>query len=107
MMTAGLQVVLLMFALVGFAGGGASLAVARSRQVSEGEYDTGMLGVAGMLLVFGALCAAVGSGLLGVLAFGGVALWAGYVVTAQRVGLFRIETGWLEEARETEPRQTT
>jgi len=107
MMTAGLQMVLLMFALVGFAGAGASLAVARSRQVSEGEYDTGMLGVAGMLLVFGMLCTAVGSGLLGVLAFGGVTLWAGYVVTAQRVGLFTIETGWLEEAHETEPRQTT
>lgn len=107
MMTAGLQLVLLMFALVGFAGAGASLAVARSRQVSEGEYDTGMLGVAGMLLVFGTLCTAVGSGLLGVLAFGGVTLWAGYVVTAQRVGLFTIETGWLEEAHETEPRQTT
>ncbi|HSJ25489.1 MAG TPA: hypothetical protein VK929_12505 [Longimicrobiales bacterium] len=107
MMTAGLQVVLLVFALIGFAGAGACLAVARSRQVADGEYDTGMLGVAGMLFVFGALCTVVGSGLLGVLAFGSITLWAGYVITAQRVGLFRIETGWMEEARETEPRQTT
>jgi hypothetical protein len=107
MMTAGLQLVLLMFALVGFAGGGASLAVARSRQVAEGEYDTGMVGVASMLLIFGMLCTAVGSGLLGVLAFGGISTWAGYVITAQRLGLFTIETGWREEAREAEPRQTT
>lgn len=107
MMTAGLQVVLLMFALVGFAGAGASLAVARKRQMSEGSYDAGMAGVAAMLLVFGALCTAVGSGLVGVLAFGGVTTWAGYVVTAQRVGVFRIETGWPEEACEAEPRQTT
>jgi hypothetical protein len=107
MMTAGLQLVLLVFALVGFAGAGASLAVARQRRVAEGEYDTGMLGVAAMLIVFGMLCTVVGSGLVGVLAFGGVTFWAGYVVTAQRVGMFRIETGWREEARETEPRQTT
>jgi threonine/homoserine efflux transporter RhtA len=106
MMTAGLHVVLLIFATIGFAGAGASLAVARSRQAAEGEYDTGMLGVAGMLFVFGTLCTTVGSGLVGVLAFGGVTLWAGYVVTAQRVGLFHIETGWREEAREAEPRQT-
>jgi hypothetical protein len=106
MMTAGLQLVLLMFALVGFGGAGASLAVAKSRQTSEGYYDTGMLGVAGMLFTFGALCTAVGSGFLGVLAFGGVTGWAGYVFTAQRVGMFRIETGWMAEAQEAEPRQT-
>lgn len=106
-MTAGLHLVLLLFALIGFAGAGAALAVARSRQLADGEYDTGMLGVAGMLLGFGTLCTAVGSGLLGVLAFGGVLLWAGYVMTAQRVGLFRIETGWFEEAQQAEPRQTT
>jgi hypothetical protein len=107
MMTAGLQLVLLVFALVGFGGAGASLAVARSRLATEGANDAGMLGVAAMLFMFGALCTAVVSGLIGVVAFGGVVLWAGYVVTAQRIGMFRIETGWMEEARETEPRQTT
>jgi threonine/homoserine efflux transporter RhtA len=45
--------------------------------------------------------------MLGVLAFGGVVLWVGYVVTAQRVGLFRIESGWPEEAQAAEPRQPT
>lgn len=107
MMTAGLQIILLMFALVGFAGTGASLAVANSRRKVDGERDAGMLGVAAMLFVFGTLCTAVGSGVLGVAAFGGVVLWVGYVVTAQRVGLFRIECGVSEAAIEAEPRQRT
>jgi threonine/homoserine efflux transporter RhtA len=107
MMTAGLQLVLLAFAMIGFAGTGASLAVARSRHMTDGERDAGMLGVAGMLFLFGALCTAVSSGLVGVIAFGGVALWVGYVVTAQRLGVFEIETGWFEEAPAEEPRQTT
>jgi hypothetical protein len=106
MMTAGLQMVLLVFAMIGFGGAGASLAVARGRRVEDGEYDGGMLGVAAMLLVFGTLCTLVGSGLSGVLAFGGVVLWVGYVVTAQRIGMFRIETGWPVEAQTEEPRQT-
>lgn len=107
MMTAGLHLVLLVFAVIGFAGTGAALAVARGRYVNDGEHDAGMIGVAVMMFAFGSLCTMVGSGLLGVVAFGGVMLWAGYVVTAQRVGLFRIETGWLEEALPAEPRQRT
>ncbi|HEX6135148.1 MAG TPA: hypothetical protein VFZ24_14360 [Longimicrobiales bacterium] len=107
MMTAGLQVVLLVFAVIGFAGAGASIAVARARYVNDDERDAGMIGVAVMLFVFGALCTLVGSGLLGVVAFGGVMLWVGYVVAAQRVGLFRVETGWLEETHPAEPRQRT
>jgi hypothetical protein len=53
MMTAGLQIILLMFALVGFAGTGASMAVANSRRKVDGERDAGMLGVAAMLFIFG------------------------------------------------------
>lgn len=107
-MTAGLHMILLMFATVGFAGTGASLAVARARHMSEGQHDPGMLGVAAMLFVFGALCTVVGSGVPGVLAFGGVIGWVGYVVAAQRVGLFEIETGFLEETcASQEPRQRT
>jgi threonine/homoserine efflux transporter RhtA len=107
MMTAGLQIVLLGFATIGFAGTGASLAVAQGRRKIDGEQDAGMLAVAAMLFVFGALCTLASSGLAGVLAFGGVVLWVGYVVTAQRVGLFEIETGWLEETTPAEPRQRT
>jgi threonine/homoserine efflux transporter RhtA len=106
MMTAGLQLVLLGFATVGFAGTGASLAVAQGRRRVDGDRDAGMLGVAAMLFVFGTLCTVAGSGLVGVLAFGGVVVWVGYVVTAQRVGLFQIETGWPEERAPAEPRQT-
>jgi hypothetical protein len=106
MMTAGLQVVLLAFAMIGFGGTGASLAVARARRVEDGEYDGGMLGVAALLLVFGTLCTLVSSGLSGVLAYGAVIAWVGYVITAQRIGLFRIETGWLQATPTEEPRQT-
>ena len=66
-----LRMVLLVFALIGFCGAGASLAVGRYRQLMDGERDLGMLGVACMLLVFGALCTVVGSGVMGVIAFGG------------------------------------
>lgn len=107
MMTAGLQLVLLVFAVIGFTGTGAALAVARGRHVTDGEHDAGMIGVAVMMFVFGSLCTLVSSGLLGVVVFGGVMLWVGYVVTAQRLGLFRIETGWPEEACPAEPRQRT
>jgi threonine/homoserine efflux transporter RhtA len=106
MMTAGLQMVLLGFAMVGFAGTGASLAVAQGRRRLDGDRDAGMLGVAAMLFVFGSLCTVAGSGVLGVLAFGGVVLWVGYVVTAQRVGLFEIETHLPQEQETAEPRQT-
>jgi hypothetical protein len=105
MTTAGLQLVLMVFAIAGFAGTGASLAAARTRFMKDGEWDAGMLGVAGMLFMFAALCITFGSGLAGVMAVGGVMLWVGYVVTAQRLGLFRIETDWPEAAHAEEPRQ--
>jgi hypothetical protein len=86
-----LRLVLLVFALIGFAGTGASLAVGRYRHMADGERDLGMLGVASMLFVFGTLCTIVGAGMSGVWAFGGVTLWGSYVLTAQHLGLFRIE----------------
>lgn len=91
-MSHGLQFILLVFALFGFAGAGASIAVARYRRMADGERDLGMIGVAGMLSLFGALCTLVGAGLAGILAFGGVMLWASYLFMAQHLGLFRIET---------------
>ena len=88
----GMRFMLLLFALAGFAGAGAALAVARYRLLSEGERDLGLAGIAGMCLIFGALCTLAASGLFGVLAFGGVAVWASYLIMAQRLGLFTIET---------------
>lgn len=109
-MGTGLRVVLLVFALVGFAGAGASLAVSRYRQWTDGERDMGMLGVAAMLLVFGILCTAVAAGFAGVVAFGGVASWASYIMMAQHLGVFRVEARdapWTHEEHTEEPRSLT
>jgi hypothetical protein len=87
----GMRLMLLLFALVGFAGAGAAVAVARHRFIAEGQKDLGLWGIAGMFFIFGALCTLAASGLFGVLAFGGVAVWASYLLMAQRLGLFTIE----------------
>lgn len=92
MVTLGLQLLLLLFGLVGFAGAGASVAVGRARRVDEGERDVGMLGVAVLLFVFGALCTALAAGAPGILAFGGVVTWFSYIYTSQHMGIFRVET---------------
>jgi threonine/homoserine efflux transporter RhtA len=107
-MSYGLRIVLLVFATVGYIGAGVSLAVSRQRKLMEGARDLGMLGVAGMLFLFAALCTSVGVGAIGILAFGGVILWASYLFMAQRVGLFRIEAGGppsTEEESSEEPRR--
>ncbi|MEX0893685.1 MAG: hypothetical protein WEB88_16080 [Gemmatimonadota bacterium] len=93
MITAGLRMVLLLFAAAGFAGAGAALAVVRQRFLVEGEQDAGMVSVAIILLAFGALCAWVGVGPGAVLGYGGVVLWISYVVGARRLGLFHVATG--------------
>jgi len=109
MIGAGLDIILLLFALVGFGGTGASLAVARSRWLDEGDRDLGMWGVAGMLLVFGALCTLVATGVSGVCAFGSVVIWGSYVLMAQHLGVFRVEARASGRAPrpEEEPRSIT
>ncbi len=109
MIGAGLDVILLLFALVGFGGTGASLAVARSRWLDEGDRDLGMWGVAAMLLVFGTLCTLVATGIPGVCAFGSVVIWGSYVLMAQHLGVFRVEVPASGRAprREEEPRSIT
>lgn len=92
-MTVGLKLILLLFAVVGFGGTGASLAVARYRHLCDGERDFGMICVAAMLFAFGALCAGVGTGLSGILAFGGVVMLAGYLFMARQMGLFEVDAG--------------
>ena len=91
MMGPGLKLILLVFALIGYGGTGASLAVARFRALDEGQADVGMLGVAAMLVLFGAVCTTVATGWLGVPALGGVAIWTSYIVMARQIGLFNIE----------------
>lgn len=87
----GIRLMLLVFALVGFAGAGAALAIVRYRLVTDGERDLGLNGIVLMFLTFGILCTMAASSLLGVVAFGGVTVWASYLLTARRLGLFRIE----------------
>ena len=100
----GMRIVLLTFALIGFAGAGAALAVARYRFLGEGERDLGLGGISAMFLLFGALCTIAASGFFGVLAFGGVTVWASYLLMAQRLGLFSIESR-PPRATEREPHQ--
>ncbi len=91
MMNLGLEVVLLGFALIGYIGTGAALAVARYRLLEEGDQDFGMLGVAGMLFGFGAVCTSVAVGHYGVFGIGGIVVWASYVNMARQIGMFSIE----------------
>ena len=89
-MISAINIVLLTFAAAGFAGAGTALAVARARQLMEGEPDLGMRVVAIVLMVFAALCTSEAAGLLGILAFGSVVTWSSYVLSAHRIGVFRI-----------------
>ena len=88
---------LLLVALVAFAAAGAALGVVRSRRLHEGSRDWSMISVAAALIAVGALCTAAATGLLGILAFGGVSVWASYIATAQRMGLFRVHSASVEE----------
>jgi len=93
-MTTGLTLMLLTFSGVAFAGAGAALAILRSRVRDSGDRDLGLVSVVVMLVLFGSLCALLGGGVGAIFGFGGVVLWASYVFTAQRIGLFRVETLW-------------
>jgi hypothetical protein len=91
LITLALRLVLLVFAVVAYAGAGSSAAVIRQRHVVDGESDWGMAGVAGLLAAFAALCTALAVGWSGVLAFGGAAMFVSYVLMAQHIGLFKVD----------------
>lgn len=91
MITLGLQVVLLLFGLVGFGGAGAALAVSRCREREQQTADPGMMVVAALLAAFAALCTAIAVEPSGVFAFGGVVAWLSYVLMAQHLQIFRVE----------------
>jgi hypothetical protein len=90
-MVHGMRLMLLLFAMVGFGAAGAALAASRYRLLGTGERDYGLLAMAAMFMTFGSLCTIAASGLFGVLAFGGVVVWASYLLMGQRLGLFSIE----------------
>ncbi|MGQ0813349.1 MAG: hypothetical protein ACT4O1_02670 [Gemmatimonadota bacterium] len=89
-MSVAIIVTLMFFAAIGFAGAGVAWAVARARELSEGEADLGMRGVTFLLSLFGAVCTFVSVGLTGIFAFGGVIAWATYIFSAQRIGVFEL-----------------
>jgi hypothetical protein len=91
-MVHGIRLMLLLFAAVGFGAAGAALAVARYRLLGDGEHDYGLAAIAFLLGLFATLCTVAAGGLAGILAFGGVIVWASYLLTGQRLGLFTIET---------------
>ena len=102
-MTAWVRVGLLIIALAAFVAGGAALAVIRNRNLHDGRSDYGMVSVTAALLGVGSLCAVAATGMIGVLAFGSVSVWASYVMTAQRLGIFRVETTPVEMQTIEEP----
>lgn len=93
---------LLLVSLIAFAAAGAALAALRAHRLREGGFDWSLLSVAAALVAIGALCTAAATGLLGILAFGGVCVWASYMVTAQRMGLFRVRSALTTEERTLE-----
>lgn len=93
---------LLIFAGVAFAGAGAALAIMRQRSAEQGERDVGLALVVMVLAAFGGLCAKLSAGFAAIFGFGGVVMWVAYVLTANRIGMFRVEVGatqasWPEE----------
>lgn len=82
---------LLFFAAIGFAGAGVAFAVARAREINEGENDVGMRAVAVLLGFFGGTCAFVAGGLSGLFGFGAVIAWFSYGLASNKLGVFRIE----------------
>jgi hypothetical protein len=94
------KIVLLLFAALGFAGAGAALAIGRLRELGEGDPDVGMRALAFVLCLFSGACTISAAGYAGVAAFGGVIVWASYILCAQHVGVFRIE---YFKPRESEP----
>ena len=98
---------LLIFAGVAFAGAGAALAIMRQRVAEQGERDIGLALVVTMLVLVGALCAILSAGFAAIFGFGGIVMWVAYVMTANRIGMFRVEVGatqtsWPEEQHHVE-----
>ncbi len=97
-MTTAVQLALLLCSLIAFVGAGAAVALRRHHELEYGNNEGSFMAVATMLVLFGALCAAMVSGLVAVLALLIPIASASYAYTAQRLGLFRIVTGEIPAA---------
>ncbi|MGD8277636.1 MAG: hypothetical protein PVH00_06395 [Gemmatimonadota bacterium] len=85
------RLALLLIAVPFFVGVGVALVHLQLHYRANHVLDPVVLAAALTLAVFGALTTTAAAGVAGVPAFGGVLVWAAYVATAQRSGLFRIE----------------
>jgi hypothetical protein len=92
-MTIFVRIIVLACAAASFAGTGASVAIRRFRTLEEMPDDQGFTAIAGMLFVAGTLCAGLAGGLSAIPAILVPVGCAAYALTAQRLGVFRIETG--------------
>ena len=92
-MTLSAQIVLVICASVGFAGGGIAAAVRTHRERDELPDDQGFAAITTILFLAGCLCADVAGGLTAIAALALPLVCAGYLSAAQRLGLFSIETG--------------
>lgn len=91
-MTPGWRLILVLMSGTFYAGAGAALALGRFRRQAEAELDFSALGAA-VVFFFASVLVIPAAGFLAIPAFGMVASWLGYVVSAQRLELFRVETG--------------
>lgn len=92
MITPGWQFVLILISGVFYAGAGAAVALGRFRARTEDVLDFSGLG-AGVVFAFASVLILPAAGWLAIPAFGAVVAWVAFVVSAQRLALFRIETG--------------
>lgn len=91
---------LLLFAGIAFAGAGAALAIMRQRTAEQDERDLGLVSVIMMLVTFGSLCAILSAGFGAIFGFGGVVMWISYILTAHRIGMFRVEVATTQPLEE-------
>jgi len=90
--TPGWRIFLVLTSATFFVGAGASLALGRYRRQATADLDFSALG-AGVVSLFASVLLIPAAGILAVPAFGAVVGWVGYLVAAQRLGLFSVETG--------------
>jgi hypothetical protein len=87
------RILLLICAGAGFAGAGVAAALRRHRQMHYEEDDQGFAAIAAMLCFAAALSADVAGGWTSIAAILVPIGSASYAFMAQRLGVFRIETG--------------